>query len=261
MRDCITPVILTFNEALNIERTLSHLTWAKQIVVVDSYSTDDTLEILKAYPQVRVFQRRFDTHANQWNYGLSQAQTEWILSLDADYVLTEALVQELSALSAAADSYSVRFQYCIFGQPLRGAILPPRTILFRKDKATYVDDGHTQLLQVNGSTAMLSSYIRHDDRKPLSRWLWAQDRYAILEAQKLRETPLDQLSWNDRIRRYQVIAPLLVLFYCLILRRGILDGRAGWYYAFQRMLAETLLSIHLLSYPSDMRNTLYGKKS
>ena len=246
--DRITPVILTFNEAPNIERTLSRLTWAKQIVVVDSYSTDETLDILKTYPQVQVFQRRFDTHANQWNYGLQQAQTEWILSLDADYELTDAFVQELSSLSPhAADSYSAQFQYCVFGQPLRGAILPPRTVLFRKNKALYIDDGHTQLLQVKGSTEMLSSCIRHDDRKPLSRWLWAQDRYAILEAQKLRAIPLDQLGRNDRIRRYKVIAPLLVLFYCLILRRGILDGQAGWYYAFQRMLAETLLSIHLLS--------------
>ncbi|NJR64861.1 MAG: glycosyltransferase family 2 protein [Leptolyngbyaceae cyanobacterium CRU_2_3] len=249
MLNCVTPVILTFNEAPNIERTLSHLAWAKQIVVVDSYSTDETLDILKAYSQVQVFQRQFDTHANQWNYGLQQVQTQWILALDADYELTNSLVQELSTLSpqTSTDSYAVRFQYCVFGQPLRGAILPPRTVLFRKDKAIYIDDGHTQLLQVNGNTEMLSGYIRHDDRKPLSRWLWAQDRYAILEAQKLRAIPPDQLSWSDRIRRYKVIAPLLVLFYCLILRRGILDGQAGWYYAFQRMLAETLLSIHLLS--------------
>lgn len=262
MLNCITPVILTFNEAPNIERTLNHLTWAKKIVVIDSHSTDETLDILKYYPQVQVFQRQFDTHANQWNYGLQQVQTEWILSLDADYNLTDALVQEISTLSqSAADSYSARFQYCVFGQPLRGAILPPRTVLFRKNKATYVDDGHTQLLQVDGSTEMLLGYIRHDDRKPLSRWLWAQDRYALLEAQKLRATPLDQLGWNDRIRRHKVIAPLLVLLYCLILRRGILDGRAGWYYAFQRMLAETLLSIHLLSYSSDTRNMICGKKS
>jgi glycosyltransferase involved in cell wall biosynthesis len=248
--DRITPVILTFNEAPNIERTLSHLTWAKQIIVVDSYSTDETLDILTPYPQVQVFQRRFDTHANQWNYGLQQAQTEWILSLDADYELTDTFVQELSTLSPqpVTDSYAARFQYCVFGQPLRDTILPPRTVLFRKDKAIYIDDGHTQLLQVNGSTERLSGYIRHDDRKPLSRWLWAQDRYASLEAQKLRSTPLDQLGRNDRIRRYKVIAPLLVLFYCLILRRGILDGQAGWYYAFQRMLAETLLSIHLLTH-------------
>jgi len=248
--NCITPVILTFNEAVNIERTLSHLSWAKQIVVVDSHSTDETLDILRSYPQVQVFQRQFDTHAHQWNYGLQQVRTEWILSLDADYELTDALVQELSTLSphTSIHGYSAHFQYCVFGQPLRGAILPPRIVLFRKDKAMYIDDGHTQLLQVQGNTDMLSGSICHDDRKPLGRWLWAQDRYAILEAQKLRTTPLEQLGWNDRIRRYQIIAPLLVLFYCLILRRGILDGRAGWYYAFQRMLAETLLSIHLLSY-------------
>jgi glycosyltransferase involved in cell wall biosynthesis len=244
----ITPLILTYNEAPNIDRALQKLTWAKQIAIIDSHSTDRTLDIIKNYNQVEVFQRHFDTHTNQWNYGLSQIKTEWVLSLDADYILTDNLIDELHQLvsNATINSYFAGFKYCIFGNSLRGTILPPRQILFRKKFAIYIDDGHTQILQVEGKSSQLSGFILHDDRKPLSRWIWAQDRYMTLEVKKLRETPNNELSWGDRIRKQKIIAPFIILFYCLILKGGILDGWRGWYYALQRMLAETLLSIRLI---------------
>jgi glycosyltransferase involved in cell wall biosynthesis len=95
--ETITPLILTYNEAPNIDRTLQKLTWASRIVVIDSrYSTDGTLDILQHYPQVECCQRKFDTHAAQWNYGLKQIDTEWVLSPDADYVLSDALIDELT---------------------------------------------------------------------------------------------------------------------------------------------------------------------
>lgn len=246
--DCLTPVILTYNEEPNLERALKTLTWAKRIVVIDSFSTDETINIAKAYPQVEFFQRVFDTHAQQWNYGLAQVQTEWVLSLDADYQLSDELIAEMANLdpNTPFDGYKIPFKYCVFGRPLRGTLLPPRTALFRRDFATYIDDGHTQLLTVDGQTSALSAAILHDDRKPLSRWLWAQDRYVLLEIEKHRTTLPHELSWGDRIRKTKILAPIVIFFYCLILRGGILDGRAGWYYAYQRVLAELLLSIRLL---------------
>ncbi|MGJ5673007.1 MAG: glycosyltransferase family 2 protein [Nostochopsis sp.] len=248
MLDQITPLILTYNEAPNIDRTLKKLVWAKQIVVIDSYSTDETLEILASYSQVKIFKRKFDTHGTQWNYGLEQIKSEWVLSLDADYIVTDELIAEIKSLpvDGQIDGYFARFKYCVFGKPLRGTILPPRQVLFRKDKAIYIDDGHTQLLQVNGKSARVSAYIHHDDRKPLSRWLWAQDRYMVIEAKKLLETPVSELSLSDRIRRQKVLAPFIILIYCLILKGCILDGWHGWYYAWQRILAEIILSIRLI---------------
>ncbi|MBD2175909.1 glycosyltransferase family 2 protein [Pseudanabaena sp. FACHB-1998] len=251
MLDNITPLILTYNEEPNIGRTLEHLTWAKRIVVIDSFSEDITLEILHKYPQVEVFQRQFDTHTNQWNYGLEQVKTEWVLSLDADYVLPEEMVREIQETlkhksSEFIDGYFAGFHYCVFGKPLRATILPPRQVLFRKHKSTYVDDGHTQLLQVSGNSGKLKSCINHDDRKSLSRWLWAQDRYMKIESKKLLSLPTEQLSFGDRLRKKKVIAPIVILLYCLILKGGILDGWAGWYYAWQRMLAEILLAIRLI---------------
>lgn len=250
MLDQVTPLILTFNEAPNIDRTLERLTWAKRIVIIDSYSTDDTLEILQSYSQVQIFQRKFDSFASQCNYGLSQIQSEWVLSLDADYVLSKELIDEITYLSqeTEVDSYIVRFKYCVFGKPLRGTLYPPRQVLYRKTKAVYQEDGHAHRVKVVGKSGMLTSYIYHDDRKPLGRWLWAQDRYMLIEAKKLLDTPANELSFSDRIRRKKFIAPFVILIYCLIINRGILDGWVGWYYAFQRTLAEIILAIRLIEF-------------
>ncbi len=246
MLDAITPLILTYNESPNIRRTLEQLTWAKTIVVIDSFSTDTTLEILKAFPQVHIFQRKFDSFASQCNYGLSKIQTDWALSLDADYVLSKELTSEINSLAnySEVDGYFVPFKYCVFGKPLRGTLLPPRQVLYRREKAIYQNDGHAHRVKVEGNSRQLSAWINHDDRKPISRWLWAQDRYMVIEVKKLLETPAAELSFGDRIRKKKIIAPFIILIYCLILKGGILDGWAGWYYAFQRLLAEVLLWVH-----------------
>ena len=263
MLDQITPLILTYNEAPNIDRTLQQLTWAKQIVVIDSFSDDETLAVLSKYPQVQIFQRKFDSFASQCNFGLDQVTTEWVLSLDADYVLTDQLVQEIQSLQTKPEisAYSSRFKYCVFGKPLRGTLLPPRTVFYRVNKAVYHDDGHAHRVKIDGVTEMMNAYIHHDDRKSLSRWLRSQDRYMQIESKKILFTPDRELGLGDRIRKAKYIAPFIILVYCLILKGGILDGWRGWYYAFQRMLAEILLSIYIIELdastakdqPSDRR--------
>src|SRR6266480_7786816 len=116
--DQITPLILTFNEAPNILRTLEKLAWARQIVVVDSFSTDDTVAICQRHPQVELVQRKFDDHTSQWNFGLGQIKTEWVLTLDADYLLPDTFVQELRAWtpSDGVNAYFAPFKYCIQGR-------------------------------------------------------------------------------------------------------------------------------------------------
>jgi len=248
MLENITPLILTYNEEPNINRTLEKLKWASKIVVIDSYSTDKTLEILSSYSHVEVFKRKFDTHATQWNYGLEQVQSEWVLSLDADYLVTDALIAEIKNLSLdTIDGYFAKFKYCVFGKPLRGTILPPRQVLFRKDKAIYIDDGHTQLLENKGKSSQLSAYIHHDDRKPIDRWFLSETKYSVLEAKKLLNTPQNELDLADKIRMQKLLAPIIVPLYYLILKGGILDGWRGCYYVFQRIIAEILLSMRLIA--------------
>ncbi|ELS02167.1 glycosyl transferase [Xenococcus sp. PCC 7305] len=248
MLEQITPLVLTYNEAPNIERTLQQLTWAKKIVVIDSYSTDETLNLLKQYPQVELWQRAFDTYAQQCNYGLEKVDSEWVLSLDADYWLTNELMAEIRSIPSTnpINSYHINFKYCIFGKPLRGTVLPPRQALYRKNCVTYFDDGHAHFVKTQGLTSYLKNYILHDDRKSLTRWLWAQDRYMIIEAEKLRSTPLNKLNLQDKIRKQKIFAPIIMFFYCLIIKGLIFDGWLGFYYTSQRVFVEILLAIHLI---------------
>lgn len=244
----ITPLILTWNEAPNIGRTLEKLTWAKRIVVVDSFSADETEAICRRFPQVEFVQRKFESFADQCNFGLTLIRTPWVLSLDADYVLSDGLVSELQSMPSVSHlaGYSVRFVYCVCGRPLRASLYPPRIVLYRREQARYRDDGHCHRVQIEGEIGNLRGTIYHDDRKPLSRWLQMQDRYATLEARKLLTTPPAALTWPDRLRRQVWLAPGLMFFYTLLGKGLLLEGRRGWYYVFQRTLAETLLALRLL---------------
>lgn len=241
----ITPLILTYNEEANISRTLDRLHWAERIVVVDSYSTDSTLDILSSYESVEVYQRTFDHFADQCNFGLEQIKTGWTLSLDADYVLSQSFLSELQALTPAADGYAAVFTYCIFGKPLRGNLYPPRTVLYKTSRASYDRDGHAHRVKVGSSIGKLHSPIYHDDRKPLFSWLDAQKRYAKIEAEKLEAQSSNALGAADRLRKTG-LAPFAVPLYCLIRKRLILDGEAGLYYTMQRTYAEALLALYIL---------------
>ena len=250
MLEEITPVILTFNESANIDRTLAGLHWAKKVLVVDSFSTDDTVEIAMRHENVEVHRRNFDTHANQWSFALAQTgiTTEWILALDADYVVSEELKAEIAGLRPddEVSGFRTRFRYCVLGRPLRGSVYPPVTTLYRRKRARYEQDGHTQRVRIEGRIDSLRHPIRHDDRKPLARWLSSQERYMTLEAAHIAGKPLASLAPADALRRLIVVAPFLMFLHCAFVRGNVLDGRAGLYYALQRTLAECLLSLRLL---------------
>ena len=239
----VTPLILTHNEEANIDRTLGRLPWAERVVVVDSYSTDATVDIATSYDNVDLVQREFDEHTRQWNYGLDQVESEWVLSLDADYQVPAAFVEELRSLNPPSDlsGYRAEFTYCVHGDPLRGTLYPPRIVLFRNDRAHYVQDGHTQRLSVDGPVEELDTSLYHDDRKPLTEWLENQRQYARLEAEKLAEA--GDVGFTDQLRKTNVLSPLLTPLYCLFGQGLILDGWAGWYYTLQRTYAEVLLAL------------------
>lgn len=250
----IVPLILTYNESANIARVLECLLEFKKIIVVDSFSSDNTQSIIKSYSNTILYERKFDNHSTQWNYGLSKVSTDWVLSLDADYIITNELFEEISNLSLDTEvvGYRIKFHYCIQGTPLRGTILPPRIALFNKNNATYIQDGHTQDLIVNGEIGCLNQAILHDDRKSLDHWLEAQLKYSDLERHKLLSEEHD-LTFADRVRYKQIFAPFAVLFYCLFIKGCVLDGKQGLYYSFQRMYFEVLLSLKLMERKLDSK--------
>jgi glycosyltransferase involved in cell wall biosynthesis len=219
----ITVVILTLNEAPNISRVLEKLALFSLICVVDSGSTDDTKEICERFPNVRFFFHRFENHQAQWQFGVECAKASsskidgvstglWVLTLDADYVLSDALIKEIQALNPpdSVAGYAVKFQFWIDGAPVPASLYPPRTVLFRAERAEFVMRGHTQILRLDGSPIILKGLVYHDDRKSWQRFINNQRKYAILEAAHLRATPWTQLRVQDKIRSTGLLAPWLV---------------------------------------------------
>jgi glycosyltransferase involved in cell wall biosynthesis len=246
----ITPFVLTYNEEPNLGRCLESVAWASQILVLDSGSTDGTAAIVTRHSQAQIVVRPFDCHSNQANFGLTQIKSSWVLSLDADYVITPQLRDEIAATIAIADPdtvYFAPFQFRVYGKLLRICFMPPRGVLYALAGAVYDQDGHTQRLSLRGrKSAMLRNPIIHDDRKPLPRWLESQRKYAVLEADKLAATPDAELNLPDRLRRTGWANVLIILPYALLLRGLIWDGLPGLLYGLERLYAELILALHVL---------------
>ncbi|MDB5594035.1 MAG: glycosyltransferase family 2 protein [Hyphomicrobiales bacterium] len=246
--DGVTVLILTYNEEANIGRTLNALHPFSNVVVVDSGSTDRTSEILEGYSNVRVVTRSFDSHAAQWNFGLSQCETPWVLALDADYLVHETLIAAISKLTPppCVGGYRASFRYCVLGHPLSASLYPPGTVLFRRPGAAYLQFGHTQRVHVKGHILPLPGRIDHDDRKPLGNWFRSQASYAKLEAEYLLAKPPEELRRLDMIRLAAWPAPFLVFGYTMFVKKCLFEGWPGWLYVLQRVLAETMLAIELV---------------
>ena len=187
---------------------------------------------------------------------LFYARTPWVLAAAVDNpFLAPELVAELARWqpAPAVAAYMAAFKYCVGGRRLRASLYPPRAVLFRPTMCRYQPDGHTQSLKINGVTALLAGWIDHDDRKPLSAWFSAQDRYASLEARKLLAADDGTLPLQDRLRKWIVPAPFVIFFYTLLIKGLIVEGWAGWFYVLQRTLAEIVLSLRLLQQRLDAR--------
>ena len=247
MLEQITPVLLTYNEEQNIGRTLSRLTWAKDIVVVDSGSTDGTLAALAHFPNVRHFDRRFDTHGSQWRYATQETKiaTDWLLRLDADYQVSDALIAELARLdpNAPVSAYRIGFDYAVFSRKLLSSLYPSKAILLRKGCFSVSDKGHADVWEVHGHVVTLNGRIVHDDWKPISHWLSGEARVMHRELDWMRVHKGGFVRW---LRLRPPLMPIAVFLYCLFGKGLILNGRAGMFYALQRMVAEAVLSLMVL---------------
>jgi glycosyltransferase involved in cell wall biosynthesis len=252
-KNLISALIITYNEEANIARTLQALEWMPFILIVDSGSTDQTIKIANEFKNTKVIYREFDTFSKQCNFGLSILTSDWILSLDADYVLSGAVSDEIInvVLSQPNDfpyrSFRIKFWYCINGKPIRSGILPPRTCLYQREGAEYIDIGHGHRVIIAGRVGDLKNRIFHDDRKPLKIWLESQQKYQLSEATMLKSSKSNQLPIQDLIRKHTFLAPFLAFIVCILFKKGFLDGKAGLLYAYQRLIAESILYNYLHS--------------
>ena len=240
----ITPSILTHNEEANIERVISRLKWASRIIVVDSFSTDSTLDILRKHQNVEIYKKKFNSFHEQCEFGIEKVKTEWAFPIEADYIISDEFIKEISSMPAIPDEngFWVRRIFCIDGVPLRCSILPSQIVLFRKDKAVYYQDGHGHRPKIDGMTGMLKNPIYHDDRKPFKRWLANQEIYSSQEAKKITQTAFKDLRISDKLRRTIIFMPFIMPIYILLLRGGIFEGKRAFYYAYLRTYYEIMLS-------------------
>ena len=243
----ITPVILTYNEASNIERTLARLSWAEDIVVVDSGSTDGTLELLRKHTKVRSFIRPFDSHENQWRFATEQTAivSPWILRLDADYQIPEALVQEIAALDleGTESAFQAAFDYAVYSRKLLASLYPPKPILLRRGRFSVRGQGHTEGWIVEGPVGTLRNRVIHDDWKAMEDSILAQVRYMKREGAHLDVTRRGLRDW---LRLHPPLMPIIVFLYCYFFKGLIFNGKAGTLYTLQRTLAETILALLLI---------------
>jgi len=243
----ITPVILTLNEDPNIGRTLDALRWARRVVIVDSGSSDRTEEIARSYGNVAWYTRAFDCHAAQWSHAVRETMvdTDWVLALDADMVVSPGFVRELEE-SFLRKSYSggiVPFRYFTGGRELLGSLYPPDLRVFRPEKIRIDQIGHSQRFSVEGETYCFRSRIFHDDRKPLGRWVKAQLDYALLEHGRMSSDHPVGLKFS--LRRLGLL-PLIAGIAAYARAGGPLKGYAAVQYAYERLTFESLLALQLL---------------
>ncbi|HEY2787283.1 MAG TPA: glycosyltransferase family 2 protein [Fimbriiglobus sp.] len=251
----ITVIILTFNEKSNLPDALDSVVgWAREVFVVDSYSTDQTVDIALSYTDrgVRVVQHAFENYSKQWNWALSRLPFtgDWVLKLDADERVTEEFKREVEIILATAvpDLEGISFRRRIFfmNRPLNwGGVSQNHDMrMWRAGAARFDDRPVNEHALVGGKITLLKSFLDHRDTKSVSDWLDKHNRYSSLEARALTAgdmtggvavrlfgTAGERRMW---LRSVYFRLPGRSFFYFLyryLFRLGFLDGRAGFRYA------------------------------
>lgn len=226
----LTAIIPTYNEEANIKRALDSVSFADEIIVIDSYSTDKTVDIVNDFG-AKLIQRQFDDFSSQKNYAIQQATHQWIFILDADEEINLELKEEiLSLLKDSINAYSGYYIYrdFIFKQHkirFSGCQRDKVIRLFQKDKAGYHGLVHEKIV-LKGKVGLLHERIKHFSYRNFSQYKKKIELYAKLQAQELFSKGVDINFYH----RY--IKPVLRFFVHYIIKLGVLDGIKGITYSY-----------------------------
>jgi glycosyltransferase involved in cell wall biosynthesis len=226
MRKTLSVAIITRNEEANLERTLSSVAWADEIVVVDSGSSDGTEEIARRF-RCRFYCEEWKGFAAQKNSALEKCVCDWILSLDADESLSDELAREIRELLAGdppLDAYALRRRNLFLGRWIRhGGFYPdPKLRLFRRGAAEFEARPVHETLRFTGQAGRLRGDMVHAAYPTLETYIAHMDRYSTLGAEQA-------LSKGRRIGFVAnvVLNPVATFIYNYFFRLGFLDGREG----------------------------------
>jgi len=230
----ISAAIITFNEERNISRAIESLRCCDEIVVVDSGSNDRTVE-LAVKLGARVIDSNWRGYAGQKNYASEQCQHDWILSLDADEALSEALEAELWQIKKSGprfDAYTMpRLAQYLGRWILHSGWYPDRKVrLFDRKRAKWVGNYVHESVVVDGSVGHLNSNILHFTCNSLSEHLKTMDRYTTLAAEQLVAQQAS-VGWTQL-----ALDPPWTFFTTYVLKGGFLDGTEGLAIAYMAAL-------------------------
>lgn len=254
----VTAIILTYNEEKNIEACLKSIVdWCSEIFIVDSGSMDDTKEICRKYA-VHIVEHHFVDHPDQWHWALNNLPVtgEWIMPLDADYIISQELGEELKQAvvkhEPRVNGYYARHQYYFRGVPMRG--FKSHTLCLFRHRHTRIDYGELvdHRFLVAGKTKLLSGLLSEINNNEWDIDVWTDKhqkystRMAIQEvlsragvitrslSPNLLGNPDEKIIWAKKLweRLPLNLRPFLYFIYRYFLRLGFLDGKVGMIYHF-----------------------------
>jgi glycosyltransferase involved in cell wall biosynthesis len=223
----ITGLIITLNEEKNIREVIENISFVDEIIIVDSFSTDKTVEIAKSYDKVKVFQNKFENFTDQRNLALDYASNNWVLFLDADERITPKLKQEIFETIRQRDTAEAYYFYRKFmykGKPLHfsGWQTDKNIRLFKKDAAQYSKERLVhEILRVKGRTRVMKHKLIHYSYLDYASYKQKMEKYAKLKAKELYMKEVKPNIFHFYVK------PAYKFFYKYIVRLGILDGRKG----------------------------------
>ena len=221
----ISATLITCNEERRIARAIESLRCCDEIVVVDSGSTDRTVEIAQQL-NARVIESPWPGYAKQKNLAAAQAANDWILSLDADEALSEALEAEIWQLRKRGpefDAYTMPRMAQYLGRwILHSGWYPDRKVrLYDRNKASWVGEFVHESVKVTGTVGHLKSNILHYTCESLSEHVRSVDRYTTLAAQEVASRG-ERIGWSRLI-----LEPGFTFVRAYLFELGFLDGLEG----------------------------------
>lgn len=259
----VTVMIFTLNEEIHLPSCLKSLEWADDVIVVDSFSTDNT-EAITRDAGARFFQNRFQGFGSQRNWALDNTapRHDWILVLDADERVPPDLAREIAKVTSVAGhdvgAFRLRRRFYMWGRWLRYSSLYPNWVvrLIHRERVRYIDRGHAETQSVNGSTGELQCDLIDENLRSIDEWFERQNRYARQEAEfetesQSRGTFASVCSRDPLIRRAAVkviswrmpMRPLVYFLYSYVWRSGWRDGRDGLVFCFMKALYQGMIVV------------------